>query len=59
MRLAAGDRVASLTVLPERSDEADALVNTLHDLDAESNDDPKAAKARSNGRGRRVPTAAG
>jgi DNA gyrase subunit A len=33
MRLGKGDRVVSLTVLSERSDEADALISTLSEID--------------------------
>ncbi|HUG17318.1 MAG TPA: DNA gyrase subunit A [Thermomicrobiales bacterium] len=33
MRLGQGDRVVSLTVLSERSDEADALISTLSEID--------------------------
>ena len=41
MKLGGGDHVASMTVLSEQSEEADALVDTLADIDASSNDSPK------------------
>ena len=46
MKLGAGDKVASMTVLSEQSDEADALVDTLADLEAAE----KESKPRANGR---------
>jgi DNA gyrase subunit A len=56
MKLAAGDRVVSMTALSEKSEEADALVNTLSEIEhADSNGNgapktngrtPKAARSR-------------
>jgi DNA gyrase subunit A len=49
MKLGAGDRVVSMTVLSEQSEESDALIDTLTELDASANDaKPNGAKA--NGR---------
>ncbi len=52
MRLGNGDRVASMTVLSEQSEEADALVDTLAEIDKDNSAPktngrtPKAAKAK-------------
>lgn len=46
MRLGKGDRVVSMTVLSERSDEADALVSTLSEID----EIDQAGTPKSNGR---------
>ncbi|MCO5176391.1 MAG: DNA gyrase subunit A, partial [Thermomicrobiales bacterium] len=45
MKLGDGDHVASMTVLSEQSEEADALVDTLAEIESSANDSPK-----SNGR---------
>jgi DNA gyrase subunit A len=51
MRLGNGEKVASLTVLSERGDESDALVDTLNELDAaEAQNGDGKSKSRSNGR---------
>jgi DNA gyrase subunit A len=53
MRLGDGEKVASLTVLSERADESDALVDTLSEMDAS---EQASGSAKSNGRGNgRVP----
>lgn len=51
MRLGSGEKVASLTVLSERADESDALVDTLSELDAGNAQNGNGnGKSRSNGR---------
>ena len=49
MRLGNGEKVASLTVLSERSDESDALVDTLSEMDAADAQNGN-GKSKSNGR---------
>ncbi|HEX5165960.1 MAG TPA: DNA gyrase subunit A, partial [Thermomicrobiales bacterium] len=51
MRLGNGEKVASLTVLSERADESDALVDTLSEMDAAENGNGNGrARSKSNGR---------
>jgi len=58
MRLGSGEKVASLTVLSERGDESDALVDTLNEMDAAEAQNGAGGngrnKSKSNGR---APTA--
>jgi len=57
MRLGSGEKVASLTVLSERGDESDALVDTLSEMDAADSQNGS-ARSKSNGRSNgRVPKA--
>ncbi|MEX1157325.1 MAG: DNA gyrase subunit A [Thermomicrobiales bacterium] len=49
MRLGAGEKVAAMAVLSERTDESDALVDTLSEMEATDAENGK-NKSRSNGR---------
>ena len=50
MRLSNGEKVASLTVLSERADESDALIDTLSEMDAADVQGNGNGKSKSNGR---------
>jgi DNA gyrase subunit A len=59
MRLGAGEKVASLTILSERADESDALVDTLSEMEAEEiangrGNGTRAGRAKTEGRSTRT-----
>jgi DNA gyrase subunit A len=58
MRLGQGDRVVSMTVLSERSEEADALVNTLAEIEAADQDIAPKTNGRTSkaSRGKKTPS---